>query len=261
MHLIVLGGSAACPNPRQGCSGYLISDGGFNLLLDCGPGIVPELLAHVRLDDLYGIVLSHLHQDHMLDLIPLRYGLKYAPATRIRRLPVWIPPGGQEFFATLGRALAQGNETGASFFEETYDFREYEPAKPLLIEQCRIRFHRTRHWIPCWALRIEMPDGTLAYTADTGWDEALIPFLRDADVLIIEATLPDDAAAAEREGHLTVSEAGRLAALAGVRQVVITHYWASDDFRRQLSAAAREFGKPLEIARPGLVLEVPGRTA
>ncbi|MCX2725930.1 MBL fold metallo-hydrolase [Thermomicrobium sp. 4228-Ro] len=262
MRVIVLGGSAACPNPRQGCSGYLVSDGTINLLLDCGPGIIPELLAHVSLDDLYGILLSHLHQDHMLDLIPLRYGLKYAPGLRRRHLPVWIPPGGRAFFDALGLTLAHDSDGQTSFFEETYEFLEFDPTAPLALEQWHIRFHRTRHWIPCWAMRLEIPGrGTIAYTADTGWDEQLVSFLRGADLLIIEATLPDDASPAEREGHLTISEAGRMATLIEARQVVLTHYWSNNNFALQLAAAVREFGKPVEIARPGLVLELTERTS
>ena len=257
MRVIVLGGSAACPNPRQGCSGYLVSDGTVNLLLDCGPGIIPELLAHVTLDDLHGIVLSHLHQDHLLDLIPLRYGLTYAPGLRRRYLHIWIPPGGRTFFDALGRTLAHESNGQTSFFEESYVFHEFDPAAPLVLEQWQIRFHRTRHWVPCWAVRLEIPGGgTIAYTADTGWDEELLSFLRGADLLIIEATLPDDAAVAEREGHLTISEAGKMAARVDPRQVVLTHYWATHDFARQLATAVREFGKPVEIARPGLVLEL-----
>jgi ribonuclease BN (tRNA processing enzyme) len=254
MRVTVLGGSAACPNPRQGCSGYLVSDGDVDLLIDCGPGVLPELLAHIGLDDLDGVLISHLHQDHVLDLVPLRYGLKYAPGIERRRIPVWVPPGGQSFFVALGNLLARGSEADGAFFDEAYEFLEYDPSASLRLASWQIRFHRTRHWIPCWAIRLESPLATIVYTADTGWDDDLVSFAHRADLLIVEATLPDDASEAERTGHLTSREAGRLAAFADVRRVVVTHYWAGPDLNEQLACLVREFGRPVEVARPGLTV-------
>ncbi|MCX7623278.1 MAG: MBL fold metallo-hydrolase [Thermomicrobium sp.] len=256
MHVTILGGAAACPNPRQGCSGYLVTAGGYNLLIDCGPGVLPELLAHLRLDRLDGIVISHLHQDHLLDLVPLRYGLKYAPGLARRRLPVWIPPHGKGFFEDLARVIAQESSGSGQFFSETFDLIEYDPNEALDLGPLRVSFHRTRHWIPCWAVRVESPFASLAYTADTGWDDTLVAFLRGADLLIVEATLPDTADEAERAGHLTIGEAGRLAALADARRVVFAHYWAAGELHRELATAMREFGNPIELAHPGLTIRL-----
>ncbi len=48
--------------------------------------------------------------------------------------------------------------------------------------------------------------------------------IRDADVLVIEATFLDrDAAVARDYGHLTAAEAAMLAAMSNVRMLVLTH--------------------------------------
>src|SRR5215213_1671056 len=92
MELTILGGSAAGPNPGQACSGYLVEGGTTRVVVDLGPGTFPELRGHVdyRLPD--GLMLSHGHLDHFLDIFTLRYALAYDPVAADRRLPRGLPP-------------------------------------------------------------------------------------------------------------------------------------------------------------------------
>ena len=80
MRVTVLGGSAAGPSAGAGCSGYLIQDGDSAIVIDLGPGTLIELKKHVDPRRLDGIVLSHVHLDHTLDIGALRYSLKYSPS-------------------------------------------------------------------------------------------------------------------------------------------------------------------------------------
>ena len=61
------------------CSGYLIEDGDTALLLDCGNGVFSKLRRFIDYVDVDAVVLSHLHADHFLDLVPFSYALTYAP--------------------------------------------------------------------------------------------------------------------------------------------------------------------------------------
>ena len=79
MELTILGGSAAGPNPGQGCSGYLVESGTTRVVVDLGPGTFPELRRHVDYRLLDGVVLSHGHLDHFLDILTVRYALAYNP--------------------------------------------------------------------------------------------------------------------------------------------------------------------------------------
>lgn len=64
----------------------------------------------------------------------------------------------------------------------------------------------------------------LVIVGDTETTEGLADHVRDADLLVIEATfLQRDAATAREYGHLTASEAAALAAQSGVKQLVLTH--------------------------------------
>jgi ribonuclease BN (tRNA processing enzyme) len=62
------------------------------VVLDLGSGALGKLQVAIAPDALGAIVISHMHPDHFFDLVPLRYGLKYGPAKRASRMPLWIPP-------------------------------------------------------------------------------------------------------------------------------------------------------------------------
>mgnify|MGYP001117279347 CR=1 FL=1 len=255
MRLTVLGGSAACPNPGQGCSAYLLEAEGQYLLLDCGPDTLATLQEHIALDQLDGVLISHLHADHLLDLVPLRYGLKYMPGLARNRIPLWMPPGGRAFLHQLASVLAMGDERSEVFFEDVFMVAEYDPSRLLQLGPFQIRFRPTRHYVPCWACRIEVDGRTIVYLADTGPDDDLADLARSATVLICEATLSGDPDPVEGQGgvrgHLSAREAGALAAAAGAERLVLTHYWASlgvDALRREAEDA---FGQTVQLAQPG----------
>jgi ribonuclease Z len=64
----------------------------------------------------------------------------------------------------------------------------------------------------------------LVIVGDTETTDGLSDHVRDADVLVIEATfLERDAATAQDYGHLTAAKAAALAAASGVAQLVLTH--------------------------------------
>jgi ribonuclease Z len=64
-----------------------------------------------------------------------------------------------------------------------------------------------------------------AFVMDTRMCDGVLTLAQDCDLLAIEATfLDEDAALAEEYGHLTAGQAGRAAAEAGVRSLVLTHF-------------------------------------
>jgi ribonuclease Z len=68
------------------------------------------------------------------------------------------------------------------------------------------------------------PGAALAVIGDAEEVDSLIAPVRGADALVVEATfLGADAALARERGHLTATEAGRLAAAAGVGALYLTH--------------------------------------
>ena len=257
MKVTVLGGSAAGGNTDQGCSGYLVETAGARLVLALGPGTLPELRRHADFRALAGVVVSHLHLDHVLDLLALRFALAYNPRPAPAPVPLWLPPGGHAFLATAARAFAAPGEADR-FFSGVFAVNEYDPDRPLTLGTARLTFSPTAHFVPCWAIRVQERAGAkaLAYTADTGPAADLVPLAAGADLLIAESTLLHPAAdPGPNRGHLTAVEAADLARRAQVSTLVLTHLWEEHGFARYREQAAAIFPGRIEIATPGLAID------
>jgi ribonuclease BN (tRNA processing enzyme) len=258
MELTVLGGAAACPNPGQGSSSYLVKFDERFWLLDCGPDTIQELRKHAELDQIERILISHVHADHTLDLVPLRYGIKYDPGLKPARPFLHLPPDGSAFLQRVAKAFAMGTEGYEGFFEESFQITEYTPESGIEADGIKVRFLQTNHPVPCWAMRLETSSGTLVYLADSGPLEELVTFAEGADILICEGTYPDDASTPDTTDrlHLSAWEAGAIARDAGAREFVLTHVWASMGIDRYLEAATAGFGRQVTLGRPGVKVSI-----
>ena len=79
MRVTVLGKSPSWQDAGGACSGYLIEEGDIAVLMDCGNGVFSKLRNYRDYVDVDAVVISHLHADHFLDLVPFSYALTYAP--------------------------------------------------------------------------------------------------------------------------------------------------------------------------------------
>lgn len=74
MKLTVLGSGNGVPTATRGCPGYLLRGGGETVLLDPGPGtLAAAARAGVSAGEVTGVLISHLHVDHHLDLAALLF--------------------------------------------------------------------------------------------------------------------------------------------------------------------------------------------
>ena len=130
----MLGKSPSWQDAEWACSGYLIEEDGFHLLLDCGNGVFSKLRRFIDYVDVDAVVISHLHADHFLDLVPFSYALTYAPRQQPVPVDRWpgtdspacpalhVPPGATELFRRV--VGAWGNE---DLIENAFAMREYDP--------------------------------------------------------------------------------------------------------------------------------------
>lgn len=253
MQLTVLGRSPAAPNPGEACSGYLIESGPSRLLMDIGPGVVAQLIRKCSPDDLEAVVISHMHSDHLLDLVTLRHSFPWleTPAHKVR---VYLPPGGTEQAVDLAKAAGD-----ASFFAKTFDVAEHDGMQELSVGPLRLQPMPTQHYVPTWGFRIVENGRTLVYSADSGPCQELLALAEEADLFLCEATLrsaADDVEDEHGRGHLTPAEAGAAAQRAGARRLLLTHLPAPDDGAWAQAQASEAFGGPAEVAGPMQLYEI-----
>jgi ribonuclease BN (tRNA processing enzyme) len=252
MRLVVLGGASAGPNAGQGCSGYLVEDGDTRVVLDLGPGTLLELRRHTDFRTLDAVVLTHLHIDHMADVIALCWALAHNPVRPPRPLPLWLPPDGTQLFTALAAAFAAYSDAGDAF-ERVFEIREYDPEGLLRIGQLQLTFTPTKHYLPCWAIRVSGPTGRdLVYTGDAGPGSGLERFAAGANTLVAEAMLLERGNG--QYGGSTAAEAAQVALDAEVEVLVLTHLWEERGIERYREQAATVFPRRLEVARPGLTV-------
>jgi ribonuclease BN (tRNA processing enzyme) len=262
LRITVLGKSPSWQDAGGACSGYLLETDATKVLLDCGNGVFGKLRQYIDYCDLDGVIISHLHADHFLDLVPYSYALIYAPRQQPVPVHTWegteeparprmvAPPGATETFRRV--VGAWGND---DLIESAFRIEEYERGDEVEIGDIRASFHPVPHFVETFAVRISSDgSGELVYSADTRPGDEIVAAARDADLLFIEGTLPRPERTGLR-GHLTPEEAGHHAREAGAKRVVITHI--SDELGDEwaLDQAAKGFGGPVEIAREGAVYE------
>ena len=253
MRLTVLGRSPARPNPGEACAGYLVEGGGSRILMDVGPGVVAQLLRRNTPDELDAVVISHMHTDHCLDLVTLRYSYPWIDVAK-KRLTVIVPPGSTGQLSEL--ALGAGY---ANFFDKSFIFVEHDGKRPIEVGNLRLEPEETQHYVRTWGFRIsargadEDPDRILTYSADSGPCEALPRLADQAELFLCEAalrSLKEDAPEPQSRGHLLPGEAAETARAAGARRLLLTHIPVPDDGEWALAEARAAYDGIVEIAEP-----------
>jgi ribonuclease BN (tRNA processing enzyme) len=248
VRITVLGKSPAWADAGGACSGYLVESGDTCVLLDCGPGVLGKLRALRDYATVDAVVLSHMHADHMLDVVPfgsaLIYGPRWAADPDGRPRPVLhAPPGARDAFTVV--------------CEDAFELREYDPAQTLAIGPLSVRFRPVPHFVPAQAVEFAEDGRRLTFSSDCGPNTALCDFARETDLLLIEASVTEeDAARGGERGHLTPREAGEHGRRAGARRVVLTHVTDELDAATVLAQAAEAYGAPVELAAEAASYEV-----
>lgn len=237
------------PRPGGASSAYLVRNGSTSVLFDIGSGAFAKLQLAMDYCGLDAIVVSHMHADHFFDLVPLRHALKYGERRRERRLPVRLPPGGRGALDALRKAVSQ--DAPDDFFDTTFEVTEYDPTKPLKVNDVSLTFRRTLHYVDAYAIRAECGNKSVTYSADTAPCEAVVDHARGSAVFLCEAALGLASEEGQR-GHSSAREAGQMAHEARAAHLVLTHYPAHFAPSRLVAAAKDAFSGPVTAADDGL---------
>ncbi|HSZ40834.1 MAG TPA: MBL fold metallo-hydrolase [Trebonia sp.] len=242
MRWTVLGGCGAWPAAGTACSGYLIEQDGFRVLVDPGYATLPRLLERCDATAVDAVIVTHGHPDHCADLHPLLRA-RALGEHRARPLPVFTPPGALEKLLALDRP---------GTIEDAYELREFTPGTSFRAGPFAVRTWLLPHWVPNAGLRLRADGTTIAYTGDTGPSPHLTDLARDADVLIAEATYPEQVPADSARYLSSARQAGQTAAIGQAGRLVLTHLWPGTDPDAATGAAAVSYDGEIAVAVPGL---------
>jgi ribonuclease BN (tRNA processing enzyme) len=242
--LTILGCSGSFAGPGQACSGYLLSCGDEHVWLDCGSGTLANLQEHVPLDALTGIVVSHAHPDHWIEL-PLVH-VAFEHYVHRRHVPVF---GTAETRERIEAARGGG-------VAPTFDWQTITDGSAFDLAGMRFTCAVTDHPVETLAIRIDdLTDGrTLVYSADTGSEWPLSTLGDGIDVALCEATMSEEDAGTFT--HLTATEAGEAARTAGADRLVVTHFAPGSDLEVVRQHASAAFGKDVAIATNHMRIDV-----
>lgn len=255
----ILGSGAALPTGVRRCSGQVMNINGFKLLIDCAEGTQDRIrYTHLKLQSIGTIIISHLHGDHFFGLPGLLSTMHLCGRTEA--ITIVAPEGAREVIETTFRLTGNHIEYPIEWVE--MDFSDGEQ-RVVENKKCTVDAFRIVHTVPTYGFRIsEIPRSThaprvYAYCCDTAYTETLVPHVQGVDLLCLECTFGNELAdLAEQRQHLTAGQAGRLARLADVKQLLLSHISAR--YREPeilLQQAKEEFANCL-LATDGMKIEV-----
>ena len=271
---LILLGTAGGPTPKKTRSGpaqvVVIGDRGY--VVDCGDGVARQMMLAGVFSTLRHIFITHHHSDHNADygnLLLLAWG-----ANLTTRVDTWGPPP----IARMTRLFFEMSAEDLRIREKD----EGRPPLPPLVHPHEVRragmvMKDDLVTVTCalvdhplvpiaLAYRFDCPDRSIVFSGDTHQSAALVALARGADVLVHEALYLPGAPGAEGsalrkhilDSHTTVEEAGRIAAEAGVKTLVLSHFVPSEDppvsDEQWLAGARAHFSGTIVVGRDLLEL-------
>lgn len=240
MILKILGSVSPYPKLDNNCVGYLIYDTNNNqkILLDCGNGITRLMKFPADLENLT-IIISHLHKDHYADLSAIAYASYVYHNLSLLNSKVKV-------YITNSKDLEDYYYLINYGTENYMDFYIYDEKTNLNINDIKVSFYQTQHSIKTFAINIIKKNIKISYSADTGYDENISLFFKDANILICESSFLKH----QKKGsinHLSAEEAAMIAKKSNVKKLILSHFWPEIDKLNYLSEAKNIF-ENVEVA-------------
>jgi len=300
--LVILGSASQAPTRDRNHNGYLLRWDGAGLLFDPGEGTQRQmLLAGVRASEISRICITHFHGDHCLGLpgvlsrlsldrvaheVPCHYpAASQAYFRRLRHAAIYRDAAAITEHPAAGDAML-GEVAGCQLSARplahrvpAIGFRLAEPdGRRMLPHRLAaagvsgpdVGLLARQGWLDVAGRRVGLaevseprPGQRFAFIMDTGLCAAVFTLADGADLLVCEATfLGEHTALAAEYGHLTAAQAGQIAAEAGARTLVLTHFsqrYAHQDPRRFADEAGAVFGGRIVVAADLDRIPVPPR--
>jgi ribonuclease BN (tRNA processing enzyme) len=251
MRVVFIGTGTGVPSAERQPAGLAITEDGHHLLLDSGSGTVASLVrAGLDYRSFETLLYTHAHVDHTLDLMALLHALNFTPGYQHHGALRVIGPSG--FVGFVDRLLAAYPSLANRSF--SLEVQELEGTAEDLGWGRLVAATVPHGDMNANAYRIDTMDGVAVFSGDCSPSPQLRELAKGADLLVSEASFPVQVP--EGEHHLTTAEAASIAAEAGVKTLVLTHFYPWSEARDAEAECARHFSGRVIAARDGLVLEL-----
>jgi ribonuclease Z len=300
--LVVLGTASQAPTRNRNHNGYLLRWENEGILFDPGEGTQRQmLLAGVTASQITRICVTHFHGDHCLGLpgvlqrmaldqvqrtvdiayparnrdvfTRLRHAALFRDVLNVAERPVTAagPVADGPAFALEARPLSHSVPTFGYRLTEP-DGRRMIPGRLTALGiagpdvgrlQREGQLRAGPELVTLDQVSEPRPGQRFAFIMDTRLCEAAFALADGADMLVCESTFAATESALARDyGHLTAGQAGRIAAEAGVRHLVLTHFsqrYDTEATQRMAAEAADSFGGEVTVATDLARIPVPLR--
>lgn len=257
----ILGAGGAVPTESHTPAAYWVTVDGHPILLDPGPGALVRLVksgeAARGVDHIDRVLLTHLHPDHSGDLVALLFALHSPIPESTEPVAIFGPQG-------LMKLLDQLRGIYGSWLEPRQRqlvVREIGPGTVLehpgggRIEAFAVDHKQDRLSTCCLGYRFFDAAGNLAvFSGDTGPCAGLEEAARNADLLVVECSTPDELAT---PGHLAPRDVGKVCNAARPKQVVLTHQYPPAAEIDLAAAVGKYYPGKVTQAKDGSVFCVP----
>ena len=240
MKLTVLGCYGPFPKAKGACSGYLLECQDTKILIDCGNGVLSRFLGLCNdLNQLDAIIISHLHPDHMSDLMVLRYALDIgAKIGKINRpIPLYLPKTPKEDYDRVQ-------------YKNAFEMVDIEDGMNISIKEISISFKKTDHPVECYASSFRKGIKSFVYSGDTKYDTGLIEFASNADLFLCEGGIPE-MYRTETTPHLSAKQAAEISTEGRIKRLLLTHFYPDVKLPSLLSEAQEHYNGIIEMAEEG----------
>ena len=217
--LIIVGSGTGIPSLRRGSPGLLLISESSKVLIDSGSGTLRRMLeVGITYRDVDLLLYTHIHPDHISELVPILFACKYADLPRQEDLLCMGGPGFKHYFDQLKKLYGPWIEP------QSYHLAIKETSQPpFLFNDIKIFSKPMAHISESVGYRIEFKDGrSIAISGDTDYCRNIIDLALGVDLLILECSFPDGK---KVEGHLTPSLAGRIGLESRCKRLLLTHLY------------------------------------
>jgi len=205
--------------------------------------------------DLIGLVVTHKHADHCLDMMALAYRLLFPVPTSC--LPLYGPLSLEQtifqydkIFGIPSLPMLESPISTAFEFIPVIPGEKFTVAGTWTFDTLSMRH-------PVETLALRSFEFGFVYTADGAYTEDLQKFCKGCNCLISEATYPEeDGHDLNEHGHMTAAICATLAEDSETQHLVVTHLSDPADSKLTMMTIKRQFKGNARLAQPGLEIQL-----